>query len=107
MRIARDEIFGPVQSILKFKTLEEVIERANNTKYGLAAAVITNNINNAITFSNSVEAGSVWVNCFDAVMPQTPFGGYKQSGIGRELGSAGLEPYLETKCVSIKLPTKN
>jgi acyl-CoA reductase-like NAD-dependent aldehyde dehydrogenase len=80
MRIARDEIFGPVQSILKFKTLDEVIERANNTNYGLAAAVITNNVNNAITFSNAVEAGSVWVNCYDAVTPQSPFGGYKQSG---------------------------
>jgi aldehyde dehydrogenase (NAD+) len=107
MRIARDEIFGPVQSILKFKTLDEVIERANRTNYGLAAAIVTNNITNAITFTNAVEAGSVWVNCYDAVAPQTPFGGYKQSGMGRELGPDGLEPYLETKSVSIKLPTKN
>jgi len=107
MRIAKDEIFGPVQSILKFKTLDEVIERANNTNYGLAAAVLTNNINTAITFANAVEAGSVWVNCYDAVTAQTPFGGYKQSGMGRELGADGLEPYLETKAISIKLPTKN
>lgn len=107
MRIAKEEIFGPVQSILKFKTLDEVIERANRTNYGLAAAVVTNDITTAITFTNAVEAGSVWVNCYDAVAPQTPFGGYKQSGMGRELGPDGLEPYLETKSVSIKLPTKN
>jgi aldehyde dehydrogenase (NAD+) len=106
MRIARDEIFGPVQSILKFKTMDEVIERANNTNYGLAAGVVTNDINKAMVFANAVEAGSVWINCYDAVLPNTPFGGYKQSGIGRELGEDGLEPYLETKCVSIKLPCK-
>lgn len=106
-RIARDEIFGPVQTILKFKTIEEVIERANRTKYGLAAGVLTKNINNALTFANAVEAGSVWVNCYDAVVPQAPFGGYKQSGFGRELGADGLEPYLETKTIAIKTLTKN
>lgn len=106
MKIAREEIFGPVQTILKFKTMEEVIVRANNTNYGLAAGVITNNINRALTFVQAVEAGSVWVNCYDAVAPQTPFGGYKQSGFGRELGEIGLESYLETKTVSIKLPNK-
>ncbi|XP_044013088.1 aldehyde dehydrogenase X, mitochondrial-like [Aphidius gifuensis] len=104
MRIAKEEIFGPVQSILKFKTLEEVIERANETSYGLAAAIITNDINKALQFSESVDAGSVWVNCYDAITPQTPFGGYKKSGIGRELGEDGLEGYLETKTISIKVP---
>lgn len=83
--LTNSQIFGPVQSILKFKTLDEVIERANNTKYGLAAAVITKNIDIALTFAKAVEAGSVWVNCYDAVVPQCPFGGYKQSGSGREL----------------------
>jgi len=107
MKIAREEIFGPVQSILKFKTLDEVIERANNTKYGLAAAVITKNIDVALTFAKAVEAGSVWVNCYDAVTPQCPFGGYKQSGSGRELGENGIELYLETKTISIKLPTSH
>lgn len=106
-RIAREEIFGPVQTILKFKTIEEVIERANRTNYGLAAGVLTKNINNALTFANAVEAGSVWVNCYDAVVPQAPFGGYKQSGFGRELGADGLEPYLETKTIAIKTMTKN
>jgi len=105
MRIARDEIFGPVQSILKFKTLDEVIERANSTNYGLASGVLTNNINNALTFANAVEAGSVWVNCYDAVAPQAPFGGYKQSGFGRELGEDGLAGYLETKAIAIKTMT--
>jgi len=106
-RIATDEIFGPVQSIIKFKTLDEVIERANNTKFGLASGVLTKNIDTALTFANAVEAGSVWVNCYNASALSVPFGGYKQSGIGRELGEEGLNLYLETKTVSIKLPTKN
>lgn len=104
MRIAKEEIFGPVQSILKFDTMEEVIERANKTMYGLAAGVLTNNIEKAIIFAKSVEAGSVWVNTYDAITPQTPFGGYKMSGIGRELGEEGLKEYLETKTISIKVP---
>jgi len=107
MRIATDEIFGPVQSIIKFKTLEEVIERANNTNYGLAAGCLTNNLNNALAFSNAVEAGSVWVNCFNATAVNAPFGGYKESGFGRELGEDGLAAYLETKAVQIKLPCKH
>lgn len=106
MKIAREEIFGPVQSIFKFKTLDEVIERANDTEYGLAAGVVTNNINNALVFTNAVQAGSVWVNCYDYVVPTTPFGGFKQSGNGRELGYSGIELYTETKSVTIKLPTK-
>uniref|UniRef100_A0A6P7FA70 Aldehyde dehydrogenase-like protein C9E9.09c n=1 Tax=Diabrotica virgifera virgifera TaxID=50390 RepID=A0A6P7FA70_DIAVI len=80
------KIFGPVQSILKFDTLEEIIERANDTEYGLAAGVITNNLTTALTYARAVEAGSVWINCYDdAIRPQTPFGGYKKSGIGRDL----------------------
>uniref|UniRef100_U5EW50 Putative aldehyde dehydrogenase n=1 Tax=Corethrella appendiculata TaxID=1370023 RepID=U5EW50_9DIPT len=79
MKIAKEEIFGPVQSILKFKTLDEVIERANNTSFGLASGIVTNCINTALTFAQAIEAGSVWVNCYDAVVPQAPFGGYKQS----------------------------
>ncbi|EDW14503.2 aldehyde dehydrogenase X, mitochondrial [Drosophila mojavensis] len=103
MRIAQEEIFGPVQSIFKFSSIDEMIERANNVKYGLAAGVITNDINKAMKFANSVDAGSVWINCYDAVLPQTPFGGYKQSGIGRELGKDGLDNYLETKTITMKL----
>ncbi|XP_063217990.1 aldehyde dehydrogenase 1A1-like [Bacillus rossius redtenbacheri] len=107
MKIAREEIFGPVQCIIKFKTLEEVIERANNTTYGLAAAIVTKDIDKALTFAQSVQAGSVWVNCYDWVVPQAPFGGYKQSGTGRELGEDSLKEYLEVKTITIKLPQKN
>uniref|UniRef100_V5GV38 Retinal dehydrogenase 2 n=1 Tax=Anoplophora glabripennis TaxID=217634 RepID=V5GV38_ANOGL len=107
MTIAREEIFGPVQSILKFETLDEVIERANDTPYGLASGVVTKNINNALVFSQAVEAGSVWVNCYDAITPQTPFGGYKKSGFGRDLGEDALKEYLHIKTISIKVPTKN
>ena len=68
-----------------FSQTDEVIERANSTNYGLASGVLTKNIDNALTFAKAVESGSVWINCYDAVVPQAPFGGYKQSGHGREL----------------------
>ncbi|KAL9894008.1 aldehyde dehydrogenase, mitochondrial [Glossina fuscipes] len=103
MRIAQEEIFGPVQSIFKFSTVEEIIERANNVQYGLAAGVITNDLNKAMQYAQSVDAGSVWINCYDAVLPQTPFGGYKNSGMGRELGKDGLDNYLETKTITMKV----
>uniref|UniRef100_H2YC07 aldehyde dehydrogenase (NAD(+)) n=1 Tax=Ciona savignyi TaxID=51511 RepID=H2YC07_CIOSA len=98
MRIATEEIFGPVQQIMKFKTMEEVIERANNTTYGLAAAVFTKDLNTAITVSNSIRAGTIWVNTFNSFTSMTPFGGYKMSGQGRELGEYGLANYTEVKC---------
>lgn len=105
MRIARDEIFGPVMSILKFKDLEEVIDRANDTEYGLAACVFSKNIDNAFAFANQVEAGLVRVNTTTS-SNGLPFGGYKQSGIGREGADWGVELYMETKAVTIKLPYK-
>ncbi|XP_018332224.1 retinal dehydrogenase 2 [Agrilus planipennis] len=107
MTIAKEEIFGPVQCIFKFETLDEAIERANDTKYGLAAGVVTKDINTALVFAQGVQAGSVWINCYDAVTPQNPFGGYKHSGIGRELGEEGIKEYLETKLISISVPTKH
>ena len=107
MRIAREEIFGPVQSIFKFDTMEEVIERANDTNYGLAAGIISKDVNKILTFTQSVQAGSVWVNCYDMVMSQTPFGGFKQSGHGRELGPEGIHEYIECKTVTMSLPQKN
>ncbi|XP_043284666.1 retinal dehydrogenase 1-like [Venturia canescens] len=103
MRIAKEEIFGPVQSIFKFDTFEEVLQRANDTSYGLAAGVITKDVNKAIAFAEGIEAGIVWVNNYGAVGPSAPFGGYKNSGIGRENGYEGVENYLETKTISIKL----
>lgn len=107
MRIAREEIFGPVQSIFKFKTMEEVLERANDTYYGLAAAVFTNDINKAMTYTQGIKAGTVWVNCYEVVRAQAPFGGFKMSGLGRELGEYGLSQYTEVKNVVIKIPQKN
>jgi aldehyde dehydrogenase (NAD+) len=104
MKIAREEIFGPVMSILKFKTLDEAIERANKTHYGLAAGIITKNINTAMKFANRVKAGTVWVNSYHNFDCATPFGGFKASGIGRELGEYALHAYTEVKSVMIKLP---
>ena len=107
MRIAKEEIFGPVQSIFKFDTMEEVIERANDTKYGLAAGIISKDVNKIMTFTQAVQAGSVWVNCYDIVASQTPFGGFKQSGHGRELGPEGIHEYIECKTVTMAVPQKN
>ncbi|XP_047019085.1 aldehyde dehydrogenase X, mitochondrial [Helicoverpa armigera] len=104
MKIAREEIFGPVQSILKFDTFEEVIERANDSNYGLGAGVITNDITTALSFAKQVRAGSIWVNTYDHTTSQTPFGGFKDSGIGRELGEDGINQYLEVKTVTLSLP---
>jgi len=107
MCIAKEEIFGPVQQILKFKDFDEVLARSNDTTYGLGAAVFTNDINKALMFAHGVQAGSVWVNCFNAVTAQGPFGGFKMSGLGRELGEYGLQNYLEVKNVVVSLPQKN
>ena len=103
MKIAQEEIFGPVMSILKFKDLNEVVERANKSLYGLAAAVWTKDITKAHAIADSVRAGTVWVNCYDVFDAGAPFGGFKQSGIGRELGEYGLANYTEVKTVTIKL----
>ena len=97
MDIAQEEIFGPVQVIMKFHTVEEVIERANASQYGLAGGVFTNNLDLALKISNQLRTGTVWVNCYDVLEASAPFGGYKQSGNGREGGMMGLEDYLETK----------
>jgi aldehyde dehydrogenase (NAD+) len=103
MRIAREEIFGPVMSIIPFRDLDEVVARANRTEYGLAAAVWTRDIGKAHAIANSVRAGTVWVNCYNVLDPRAPFGGFKQSGIGRELGEYGLQQYSEVKTVIVKL----
>ncbi|HOR28211.1 MAG TPA: aldehyde dehydrogenase family protein [Candidatus Sumerlaeota bacterium] len=103
MKIAREEIFGPVMSLIKFKDLDEVVERANRTVYGLAAAVWTRDITKAHAIAANVRAGTVWVNCYDVFDSAAPFGGFKQSGIGRELGEYGLQQYTEVKTVTIKI----
>jgi aldehyde dehydrogenase (NAD+) len=103
MKIAQEEIFGPVMSILKFKDMDELVDRANKTIYGLAAAVWTRDIGKAHHVANNVRAGTVWVNCFDVFDAAAPFGGFKQSGLGRELGEYGLQQYSEIKTVTVKL----
>ncbi|MFO0905907.1 MAG: aldehyde dehydrogenase family protein [Pirellulales bacterium] len=103
MLIAQEEIFGPVMSIIPFDSLDEVVARANRTTYGLAAAVWTRDLSKAHTLAARVRAGTVWVNCYDVFDAAAPFGGFKQSGIGRELGEYGLRNYTEVKTVTIKL----
>jgi len=103
MSIARDEIFGPVLSILPFKTTEEIIERANSTYYGLAAAVWTRDVVQAHQFAARVRAGTIWVNCYDVFDAAAPFCGFKMSGMGRELGAAALANYTESKTVTMSL----
>jgi aldehyde dehydrogenase (NAD+) len=103
MRIAKEEIFGPVMSVIPFKNLDEVIARANRTNYGLAAAVWSRDIKKALAVVNGVRAGTVWVNCYNVLDHRAPFGGFKQSGIGRELGEYGLQQYTEVKTVTVKL----
>jgi aldehyde dehydrogenase (NAD+) len=103
MSIAKDEIFGPVMSVLKFKDFDELIQRANNTMFGLAAAVWTRDVGRAHDFARRVRAGTIWVNCYDVFDAAAPFGGFKMSGQGRELGEEGMKPYTESKTVTIQL----
>ncbi|MFY9255317.1 MAG: aldehyde dehydrogenase family protein [Fuerstiella sp.] len=103
MKIAKEEIFGPVMSILKFSDMHEVIKRANNSTFGLAAAVWTKDVTKAHAVSHGLRAGTVWVNCYDVFDAAAPFGGYKMSGIGRECGEAGLANYTELKTVTMSM----
>ena len=102
MAIATDEIFGPVVSVFRFEDLDEVVRRANDTRFGLAAAVWTRDISRAHAIADKVKAGTVWVNCYNVVDPAAPFGGFKMSGIGRELGEKALDHYTEIKTVTIR-----
>jgi aldehyde dehydrogenase (NAD+) len=103
MRIAQEEIFGPVMSILPFKNTDEVVERGNRTFYGLAAAVWTRDVQKAHQLAHRLRAGTVWVNCYDVFDAAAPFGGYKMSGIGRELGEYALQLYSEVKTVYVHM----
>ncbi|KAG8769831.1 aldehyde dehydrogenase (NAD(P)(+)) ald5 [Serendipita sp. 397] len=99
MEIVREEIFGPVICVGKFETEEEAIDLANDTPYGLGAAIYSNDGGQCIRVSARIDAGTVWINQYGVLSNQSPFGGYKMSGIGRELGSQALSGYLETKSV--------
>ncbi len=102
MRIAQEEIFGPVISAIPFTDVDEVIERANQTNFGLGSGVWTRDVGKAHQLARSLRAGSVWVNCYQAMDPAVPFGGYKMSGYGREGGKQHVEEYLNVKAVWIK-----
>jgi aldehyde dehydrogenase (NAD+) len=102
MRIAREEIFGPVISAIPFKDTDELIQRANATTFGLGSGVWTQDVSKAHRLAKAIRAGSVWVNCYQAMDPAVPFGGYKMSGYGRESGKQHVEEYLNVKAVWIK-----
>ncbi|TWW67042.1 Aldehyde dehydrogenase family 1 member A3 [Takifugu flavidus] len=103
MRIAKEEIFGPVQCIFSFQSQEEAVRRANSSRYGLVSAIFTSSMDRALSVSAALETGTVWINCYNSLHAQTPFGGYKMSGIGRELGEYALAEYTEVKAVTLKL----
>lgn len=103
MSIATDEIFGPVLSVLPFDDEDEVIRRANDTEYGLAAGIWTESLKQAHRVAHSLDAGTVWVNMYNMIDPAAPFGGYKNSGYGRDLGEESLLGYTQTKAVWISL----
>jgi acyl-CoA reductase-like NAD-dependent aldehyde dehydrogenase len=103
MKIAREEIFGPVLSVIPFESVEEGLAEGNNTTYGLAAAVWTRDVAKALKAARAIRAGTVWVNAYNLFDAALPFGGFKESGFGREMGSAGLEHYTEVKSVWVDL----
>jgi len=103
MRIAREEIFGPVLAVIPFTSVEDAVAQGNDTPYGLAAAVWTRDVAKAIRVARALRAGTVWVNAYNLYDAALPFGGFKESGFGRELGAAGLEHYTEVKTVWVDL----
>jgi acyl-CoA reductase-like NAD-dependent aldehyde dehydrogenase len=103
MTVVREEIFGPVVVAMPFEELDEVIARANATAYGLAAGVWTRDLKTAHRVAAGIRAGTVWVNCYNLIDPASPWGGYKESGYGRDMGEAALHEYTELKNVLINL----
>ena len=103
MKIVREEIFGPVVAAMPFNDPDDVLPMANDTAYGLAAAVWTQDINKAHRVARQLKAGTVWINCYNVFDAALPFGGYKESGWGREMGQAAVELYTEVKAVTARL----
>ena len=103
MSFVRDEVFGPLMSVLSFETEDEAIERANATHFGLSGAVFTRNFSRAHRVANRLQAGSVWINDYNVTPPEIPFGGYKQSGLGRENGLQAIEHYTQVKTIYVNL----
>jgi len=103
MRIVKEEIFGAVLSALRWNDVDDLVEQANDSDFGLSAGIWTNNIKQGHRLASAVKAGTVWVNCFNMVDNATPFGGFKQSGWGREHGRQAMELYSEVKSVWINL----
>jgi len=103
MKVVDEEIFGPVVTAMPFTDVSEIVTRANNTMYGLAAAVWTRDVSRAHSLASKLKAGTVWVNCYNIFDAALPFGGYKQSGWGREMGKEALELYTEVKSVCVRL----
>ncbi|MDP7384421.1 MAG: aldehyde dehydrogenase family protein, partial [Nitrospinota bacterium] len=103
MRIAREEIFGPVVSTFRFSDEDELVERANAVKYGLAGGVWTRDLKRALRVSRRIKAGTIWINCYRKVHWAVPFGGYKMSGYGRENGQEVIDLYTQTKTVWMDL----
>jgi aldehyde dehydrogenase (NAD+) len=101
MRIAREEIFGPVASLIPFDGEDEALAIANDTQFGLTAGLWTRDVGRALRVSNRIEAGTVWVNTYSFLRWSTPYGGFKQSGWGRENGIDALDPYLENRTTVI------
>jgi (Z)-2-((N-methylformamido)methylene)-5-hydroxybutyrolactone dehydrogenase len=103
MRVAQEEIFGPVLSVIPFQTEEEVIRQANDTRYGLAAGIWTGDIRRAHRVAHALRVGTVWINSYRTLSFNTPFGGYKMSGIGTENGLESVREYTHTKAVWVEL----
>jgi len=106
MKIVQEEIFGPVCAVIKFEDEEDVVRQANDSLYGLAAAVFTQDIDRAFKTGHRLHAGTVWINCVNTLNVNVPFGGFKQSGIGRELGEYALHNYTNVKAVHVNLGQK-
>ncbi|MCI2285882.1 aldehyde dehydrogenase family protein [Colwellia sp. MSW7] len=103
MDIAQQEIFGPVLSVIKFSDEQQAIEIANETSYGLSAGVWSDDLVHAQKIAKQLQAGSIWINDWHMLRSDAPFGGYKNSGIGREFGIAGLQAFMQTKTIGVSL----